>query len=194
MKKTSYHLKLAHGMWENFLEKNFVAIDATCGNGHDAYLLAELSKKLDGKLYCFDLQKSAIDSTKKRLSDLSKLDIDFVLDSHENLSKHVKKANLIVYNLGYLPGGEKSLTTMKESTITSIKDALSILDEKGAISIIAYPGHPEGEKEQIAIEDFLKDLNKDIYTVCHHRWINKEKSPTFFWIEKIQVDKISPTT
>ena len=55
---------------------------------------------------------------------------------------------LIVYNLGYLPGSDKLLTTKTSSTLLSVEKALSLIAPNGAISITCYPGHEEGKKEE----------------------------------------------
>lgn len=189
MKKYSPHLSTAKKYWENFLNKNHVVIDATCGNGHDSLFIAQmLLEPLNGKLYCFDIQKKAIETTQDLLKNNLKNDvfknIYFINDSHEDFSKYIKnKVNLVIYNLGYLPNSNKVLTTAADTTLLSLKSALSILDNKGAVSITSYPGHEEGEKEEKALISFLGRLDNSKYSVCHHKWINKEKAPSFFWIE-----------
>ena len=39
------HLKLAHHLWDQLLQKGDWALDATCGNGHDALFLSERVEK-----------------------------------------------------------------------------------------------------------------------------------------------------
>ncbi|NGX63865.1 MAG: Ribosomal RNA small subunit methyltransferase H [Candidatus Anoxychlamydiales bacterium] len=185
----SPHLEIAKKYWENFLNKRDIAIDATTGNGHDSLFLATILSKL-GRLYCIDIQKKAIDSTtillKKKLTKKEFQNISIIHTSHEDLQKIVEdEVNLIVYNLGYLPTSDKKIITKAKSTINSIKSALAILAKKAAISIMSYVGHAEGEKEYIAIRDFLKTLDRKQYSVICHTWLNREKAPIFFWIEKI---------
>ncbi len=189
MKKFSRHLIIAKNYWKNFLEKNHVVIDATCGNGYDSLFISQiLLDSLKGKLYCFDIQKKAIEATylllKNNLPYKIFEKITFINKSHEDFSKYIKtKVNLIIYNLGYLPKSNKQLTTKVSSTLLSIKSALSLLDDKGAISITSYPGHEEGEKEEKALLSFLSTLDNLKYSVCYHKWLNKEKAPSIFWIE-----------
>ncbi|MBN2478755.1 MAG: class I SAM-dependent methyltransferase [Parachlamydiales bacterium] len=188
MKKQTFHLQKAHSYWKLFLKPDDIAIDATCGNGHDSLVLKNILKA--GILYGFDIQKSAIENTEKLLKEnLSSEDFQNIFlheSSHEDFSKYIKnKVNLVTYNLGYLPGFSKSVTTKVDSTLKSINSALSILNNKGAISIISYPGHEEGEKEEIALLQFLKTLDRKAFSVCYHKWLNKEKAPSFFWIEKL---------
>ncbi|NGX34995.1 MAG: hypothetical protein K1060chlam1_01361 [Candidatus Anoxychlamydiales bacterium] len=186
------HLDLSKNYWKNFLDKSDIAIDATLGNGFDTLYLAKIliePANTKGKIICFDIQKKAIESSKLLLKENLKKEsfknISLLNKSHEDLTKHVTiKANLIVYNLGYLPGSDKKITTKSKTTISSIESAFKLLAKKGAISIISYPGHFEGEKEEIALIEYLKKIDKKEYNVLHFRWLNKEKAPSFFWIEK----------
>lgn len=190
MQKFSPHLDIAKNYWKNFLQNNHIVIDATCGNGYDSLFLAQnFLEFFNIKLFCFDIQKKAIDATcdllKNNLSKQAFDKVSFINDSHENFSKFITtKVNLIIYNLGYLPKSDKTLTTKVTTTLLSIKSALSILDNTGAISITAYPGHEEGKKEEKELLSFFQALDSSKYSVCYHKWINKENAPSFFWIEK----------
>ncbi len=194
----SPHLEYAKNYWKNFLDKTDTAIDATLGNGFDTLYLAKiLIERNDqrGKLICFDIQKKAIESAKLLLRENLKKEhfknINILQKSHEDLTKFIKeKVNLIVYNLGYLPKSDKKITTNAETTISSIESGFKILAKKAAISIISYSGHSAGEKEEIALIEYLKKIDRNEYSVLHLRWLNKEKAPTLFWIEKkIAVEK-----
>ncbi|NGX28451.1 MAG: hypothetical protein K940chlam1_00630 [Candidatus Anoxychlamydiales bacterium] len=184
------HLKLAQSYWKKFLKKGDVAIDATVGRGHDSNFLAPLLLGKDlGELFCIDIQEKAITTSKNLLDkELRKelfKNITFILDSHEDFKKNIDiKVNLIVYNLGYLPRGDKTVTTKVKSTLLSLESAFKILADKGAISIMCYPGHTEGQKEEIAILDYLRNIDNKKFNICYHKWINKEKAPSLIWIEK----------
>lgn len=47
------------------------------------------------------------------------------------------------YNLGWLPGGDKSITTMLEDTLESIEAAQRLVKHGGMISVMLYRGHAE---------------------------------------------------
>lgn len=47
------------------------------------------------------------------------------------------------YNLGWLPGGDKSITTNLEDTIASIDSAKRLIKSGGMISVMLYAGHTE---------------------------------------------------
>lgn len=159
-------------------------IDATVGNGHDTLFLAQLLAG-HGQLIGYDIQPAALEQTQKRLETLSPLERGVVilkLASHAHFEAHDVK--LIVYNLGYLPGGDKALTTQTNTTLLSLQNGLSILSQDGAISITCYPGHPEGAKEQEALIAFLQELPSNEWTVCHHVWINRPLSPTWILLQR----------
>ena len=113
--------------------------------------------------------------------------IEYILDGHENVLKYVPtKVKGIIFNLGYLPTGDKNITTMTETTISAIKDSLTLLTKKGVMAICLYPGHPEGKKESIEVLEFVKGLNQKEFEVLKYEFINQVNEPPFLiCIEKI---------
>jgi hypothetical protein len=191
MKNTvSYHIALAHNYWQRHLKKGDNVIDATCGNGKDALVLSNLVLHDDsGSITLFDIQKQSIETTRSlllnNLSNKAANRTHFINSSHEELSSPYDNIALVVYNLGYLPGGDKSITTTTASTISSITSALPLLNSNGAISIMCYPGHGEGKKEEQAILSLTSSLPVSSYSSLFHQWINHNNAPSFFWIQKI---------
>lgn len=172
------HLKAAHKLWQELLLPSDSVIDATCGNGHDTATLARLVP--DGKVYALDIQLPALEKTKEKLLQLNLMEnVELFHLSHAEFPLEFADLNikLIVYNLGYLPGGDKSLTTQSKTTLGSVQRALQLLKPGGMVSITLYPGHEEGEKEAEMITAFAKNLPSNLWEVCHYQWINKEKSP-----------------
>ena len=183
-------IDLAHYLWKTFLQKSSLngkyVIDATCGNGKDSFFLATILESLKEKnttLYCIDIQEKAFLATQKLLEG-SKGQIQFILGSHERLPATKDQIELIVYNLGYLPGGDKSLTTTLSSTLSSIKCAIDCLAEGGLISITCYPGHPEGKKEEEALSAFLSTLDTRFFCFTAFYFQNRLCSPSLFLIQK----------
>ena len=56
--------------------------------------------------------------------------------------------------MGYLPNGNKKITTNHKATLTSIKKAFNMLNNKGIILVVFYP-HEEGKKEKEVVLDYL---------------------------------------
>lgn len=140
-------------------------IDATAGNGYDTLFLAETVGP-NGHVYAVDLQTEAVNRTKARLQDAGHSHATCVLGSHADLLSILPKdcegkIMAIMFNLGYLPRGDKSLTTQPTSTVAALKASLSLLATGGILTILAYTGHPGGMDEARAIEAFLADLTSD---------------------------------
>lgn len=177
------HLDLAHHYWNLIIQENDWAIDATCGNGHDTLFLAKICLGV----IALDIQENALTATRALLfNENLEAKVHLFNQSHETfpIIAHQNPVRLIVYNLGYLPGGNKSLVTQVNSTLTSIKNGLNLLLPGGAISITCYPGHPEGEREQEELLTFCKGLDPAQWNVCFHSWNNRNKSPSLLLIQK----------
>ena len=185
--KRSWHLDAAHALWQKILHENDTAIDATAGNGHDTLILSRIIKT--GKLYAIDIQQEALKKTKEKIEQANPGydQIVYINASHAHFPSSIPlhSVRLIVYNLGYLPGGDKSLTTETQSTLESLENALDLLMPSGAISLMLYPGHEEGEREAKAVIAFAKDLSKIKYEVTHHTHPDNPKSPSLLWIKSL---------
>ena len=149
----AYELKsarfLAADMLRAVLEPGDRAIDATMGNGHDTVLLCSLVGPA-GRVYAFDVQPAALEATRGRLTEegFSGRANLFHL-GHEHMSEVVQDpVKAVVFNLGWLPGGDHRITTRTETTIRAIRQALKLLAPMGVLVICVYPGHPEGEREK----------------------------------------------
>lgn len=148
------HIELAHEIWQAHVTDGDTVIDATCGNGHDTRVLAELTPS--GRVFACDIQPDAIKKTKQKLKEFSH--ITYLERCHSSLPGVTP--SLIVYNLGYLPGGDKSKTTMTKTTLKSIDSAIAVLKPGGLISITLYPGHEEGAKEAEAVLAHIRKLTE----------------------------------
>lgn len=184
-------IDLAQGYWKRLLKKGDTVIDATCGNGHDTAALAKMLEDLGGgNVIALDVQNAALEATKTLCTEwfepASKVRIELLLQSHASFPEKLLPSSvaLIVYNLGYLPGGDKSVTTLTPSTLQSIESVLSLLREGGALSVTCYPGHEEGAREETNILEYVQKLSPDQWSCCHHRWINRRTAPSLLLIQK----------
>ncbi len=170
---------LAHLLWKEHLKEGDWVIDATCGNGHDALFLSQLKV---GRLTCIDIQPAAIEATREKVPDGH-----FHLGCHSTLPEGALGPNLrlIVYNLGYLPGSDKQVTTRLETTRTSIEMALQSIPVGGAVSIMFYPGHNEGLNEMQTLLPMLEGLDSKSFAVKTHGWLNRNRAPQLVFILKI---------
>jgi hypothetical protein len=180
------HLALAQYYWKQTVQPGSIAIDATCGNGHDSLFLAKtILTPASGYLYSLDIQSRALQQThsllKKNLAYELLSRIEMRLQCHTTISNICSSVDLVVYNLGYLPGGDHNITTSTRTTLQSLEQAFILAQ---AISIIVYPGHPEGKREKESVLKLVRSLPSSAYQVCHHDWILKNNSPILLWVKK----------
>ena len=174
---------------KRLLEKHIVsggtAVDFTMGNGHDTLWLSRAVGP-EGKVYAFDIQRQALEKTEELLKKEGAFEnVRLILDSHANAEQYVKEPVCAgMFNLGWLPGGDKSVTTRLESTMTALRAAVSLLAPDGAILLAVYPGHEEGRKEGEAVEQYLSSLNRREICCSKFEIVNSPTSPFFFLIEK----------
>ena len=166
------------------LHEGDIAVDFTMGNGHDTEFLSKTVGHT-GHVYAFDVQEMALASTAEHLRKSGCPDnCTLILDSHHNVKKYVDvpiKAGM--FNLGYLPGSDKTVTTMRETTLPAIQAAIELMARDAIILVAVYPGHAEGEAEGKMICDYLASLSR--YRVCATRIniLNSPTSPFFIIIE-----------
>ena len=185
-----YELKsaryLARDVLMQVLQPGDAAVDATMGNGHDTQLLCEAVGPT-GRVYAFDVQPQALAST-EALLQLSHLEMraHLFLAGHEHMNEFVsEKVRAVVFNLGWLPGGDHSVTTYWETTQIALNEALDLLLPGGVLVICAYPGHAEGERERAELIVFLSALSNKKYNVLRQHFLNASPgAPECFIVQK----------
>ncbi len=144
-----------------YIKEATICVDCTCGNGYDSKFLLE-NMPITSKLYAFDIQQIAIKNSKKLIEELSNKNTEFILDSHENIDKYItENIDVALFNLGYLPCGDHSITTTYKSTIASIQKILEKLSKGGIISVLIYSGHENGKVEKDALLEYFKTLDSN---------------------------------
>ena len=164
---------LAADVLSRTLSPGDLAIDATMGNGHDTLTLCRLVGEA-GRVIAFDIQPAAVESTRKRLEEAGVAGrAALYCVGHEHMAEVVtEKARAIVFNLGWLPGGDKSVTTRWETTRRAVEAALGLLQPLGVLVICAYPGHAEGEREKEALAAMRAALPPQRYNVLRQQFLN----------------------
>ena len=186
------HLDLAHRYWEQLLSDGGWAIDATCGNGKDTCKLAHILSPFyaHSGILALDIQPQAIAATQAEVQAQfpaeNPLPIHYFCQSHADFPPLAAQQpiRLIVYNLGYLPKGNKEITTLTSSTLESLLRAMQLVIPGGAISITCYPGHSEGAREQEALLLALEQIPPQDWNICYHRFPNRKESPTLLLLQK----------
>lgn len=182
------YLNSIHPLITEYLQKHIqpgnIVIDATLGNGHDTFKIAELLAG-SGKIYGFDIQPSAIENSKVLLASLPapKPKIELIEDSHAFFAQYIsEKVDFIIYNLGYLPKGDKEITTLADSTLKSVQSGLALLRGNGIMLIAVYHGHDAGKAEKEALEIFLSTLDQKQFNVLKQQFINQQNNPPFIYV------------
>jgi hypothetical protein len=158
---------LSHLFIRRFIREGDRVVDATCGNGNDTLLLAELVGS-GGRVWAFDIQQQAISRTSARLSQAGLDDrVETVLAGHEAMAEHVAGAvSLVVFNLGYLPGGLRIVITRPETSLAGLMQSLEILKPGGILLVTVYPGHDGAAGEQQVVESWTAGLDQRFF----HAW------------------------
>ncbi|MBE6630552.1 MAG: rRNA methyltransferase [Ruminococcaceae bacterium] len=169
----------------NHLGAGDVAVDFTMGNGHDTEFLSKTVGET-GHVYAFDVQKQALESTAANLKQAGcPENYTLILDSHHKVKEYVQgPIRAGMFNLGYLPGSDKSITTMRVTTMPAIEAAIDLLDHGGVLLVAVYPGHAEGDAEGKMVLDYFATLDRHVICCTLIRILNSPTSPFFIVIEK----------
>ena len=179
--------EFAHLLMRQTLQDGDWAVDATVGNGHDTVLLAELVGRA-GRVFGFDIQDTALEAARARLGPRSQ--VTLVKAGHEEMTARLPedaKGRLaaVMFNLGYLPGADKEVTTHTQTTLAALDQALGLLKPHGLITLVLYPGHAEGALETDAVRSYVENLPQE-FAVNRYARVNSARSaPELLAIERI---------
>ncbi|PFN96431.1 16S rRNA (cytosine(1402)-N(4))-methyltransferase [Bacillus sp. AFS076308] len=177
-------LPFAKSLLKKAVKPGDIVVDATLGNGHDTLFLAELVGEL-GKVYGFDVQQEAINATKKRLTEHHLTDrVSIFHAGHEQVFVKIPveehgKITGAIFNLGYLPGGDKNIVTHSETTISAIEQLLEIMAPEGIIVLVIYHGHEQGAVERDDLLHYCQKLDQKTAHVLQYQYINQQNNPPF---------------
>jgi 16S rRNA C1402 N4-methylase RsmH len=132
-----------------------IVVDATVGTGRDTRFLAEAVGE-GGRVHGFDIQAEALSQARERLGPLSGR-VRFHRTGHQAMLETLPDAEqgrvaVVMFNLGYLPGGDMHRTTRAGTTLAALASALELLAPGGLLSVVAYTGHPGGREEAEAVK------------------------------------------
>ncbi len=181
---------LASDMLRRTVKEGDTVVDATMGNGHDTQLLCSLVGKT-GRVYSFDVQQRALDSTRKLLESDGLMERAILLNvSHDHLAEYIPgSVKAVVFNLGWLPGGDHGITTIAETTLRAVEQALAMLLPSGLLTLCAYPGHSEGKRELELLTRYFSSLSSRKYNVLQHVFLNAgQGAPVCFAVQKQHSD------
>lgn len=176
-------INYSHHLLQKALQKGDTVIDATCGNGHDTLFLSQTVGE-EGHVFAFDIQKQAIENSQLLIENNGYDNVTFIHDSHAHIEQYMFE-NLkgqiggAIFNLGYLPKGDKSIITKGESTIQALDTILTYLKKEGIVVLVVYPGHEGGEDERDMVLKYTINLDQKAFTVLRYGFINQKNNPPF---------------
>jgi SAM-dependent methyltransferase len=172
---TEERLTAAASSWiEIALFDGALAVDATVGNGYDALFLGHrVGPK--GKVIGFDVQKAALAGAREILKFVGSINrVSLIHDSHTRVADYLPPGAAIdaaMFNLGYLPRGNRQIITRPDTTVLALRSVLDHLGERGRVTLLVYRGHEGGVPEYQGVRKFLVELPGD-------KWVVEELTST----------------
>ena len=166
-----------HRVLDEYIKEGDCCIDATMGKGGDTYYLCSKTGE-SGKVYAFDVQADALRQTREKL-DKHKMNAELILDGHEHMKEYVKEmaVSCIMFNLGYLPGGDHTISTRIKTSMPALSSSLKLLKKGGLLSLCIYSGGDTGFEEHDAVLSWLKSLDPHCYLVIKSEFYNRPNHP-----------------
>lgn len=178
----------AHELCQAKIAPGDVVVDATAGNGHDTLFLGQCVGA-SGTVYAFDRQADAIRATARRLESAELKNAVLLQVDHANLQasiprEHHGRIAAVMFNLGYLPGGDKTVITSATSTLPAIEQSLDLFRSGGILTVLCYPGHPGGDEETAAVRTLLRSLPAETYDVKEYVALESNTAPVLLAAQK----------
>ncbi len=175
-------LDAAHLLVSRAVSSGGLAIDATVGNGHDTLFLVQAVGP-PGRVVGFDIQEEALEETRRRVRrETSDASLRLVHAGHETIEDHLSESDFgtvdaVMFNLGYLPGGDHSVTTTPETTRQALDTSVDLVRPGGIITVVAYTGHDGGEAEARVVESWASALSDDTLRALSYQFMNQTNDP-----------------
>ena len=157
-------------------------VDATAGNGNDTLFLCQQTPA-DCRIFAFDIQLAAIRSATDLIARHGFLEkVSWFHADHAQVKNHVDAPiDAAVFNLGYLPGQDHSVTTGPASLAPALQGVLDLLVPGGRSTLVAYPGHGPGLAEIDFLETTLSRYSQQQFVVTRLNFINQCNNPAILY-------------
>lgn len=178
--------EMAQAWLREILRPGDTVVDATLGNGHDALFLAQCVGST-GKVIGFDIQATALESSTQWMEEngIARACYEWHQVSHACMCEKVDASvKAVMFNLGYLPGADHSLITVVDQTITALQAATQLVQVGGMITVVCYPGHPGGEEEMSAVQEWACSLGDEWHVVHYEKWGTRKKAPALVALQR----------
>ena len=168
-------LGFSHQFMAAHVREGAFCIDATAGKGRDTLFLCRLVGD-SGRVLALDIQADAVAQTTDLLTAEGVAHrARVVQDCHSHLGDYAApaSADAIMFNFGWLPGGDHNTFSHADTSVAAVKVALDLLKVGGVMTLCLYYGRQNGTAERDAILDFLPTVDNRRYTVIRGDFANR---------------------
>ena len=173
------------------LEPGDVAVDATVGAGFDTLFMARQVGE-SGQVYGFDVQDEALDKARWRFAEEGVAErVTLFRRGHEDMAASLPpelhgQVKALMFNLGWLPGGDETITTRFETSRVAIEQALELVHPRGIVTVAIYSGHPAGQIEARELKVWAREVDYRRFRILSYEFINKTTNQeTLLLIERV---------
>ncbi|MFQ3223825.1 MAG: 16S rRNA C1402 N4-methylase RsmH [Lentimonas sp.] len=181
---------LAHDYLNAQLQRGDRALDATAGNGYDSECMATRVGPA-GHVIAIDIQNTAISATRARLEAANCINqTELIVADHAQAlqslcEQYTQTISAITFNLGYLPGSDKSIQTEPESTVVALRAASELLKQNGLLLVTAYRGHDGGQAEASIVANWMQTIKSRGWSVdSHEPVVTSGRIPPILWVAR----------
>ncbi len=168
-------LGLTHRFMAEHIAPGDFCIDATAGKGRDTLFLCRLVGET-GQVLAMDIQEEAVAQTAALLESEGVSSVARVVQGcHSRMGEYARAESVdgIMFNFGWLPGGDHTAFSHPDTSIAAIEAGLSLLKPGGVMSLCIYYGRENGTAERDALLSYLPTLDNRRYTVIRSDFINR---------------------
>ena len=168
-------LGLSHQFMTAHIREGAFCIDATAGKGRDTLFLCKLVGE-SGRVLALDIQADAVAQTTALLTAEGVASRAQMVEScHSRLGEYAAPDSVdgIMFNFGWLPGGDHNTFSHADTSVAAVKVALDLLKVGGVMTLCLYYGRQNGTAERDAILEFLPTVDNRRYTVIRGDFANR---------------------
>ena len=171
---------MAHEVVRGRVHPGDTVVDATLGGGADLVFLSGCVGSA-GTVVGFDVQEVALERTRVRwVESGGEGSVELHAVGHERMGELVSgEVAAVMFNLGYLPGGDKSVITRTETTLSALEVAVELVRPGGVVTVVCYPGHEGGAEEATAVVEWAASLEQEKFAVMRYGFLNQRNAPPF---------------
>lgn len=168
-------LGLSHQFMAAHIHEGAFCIDATAGKGRDTLFLCRLVGD-SGRVLALDIQPDAVAQTTALLTGEGVAHRAQVVQTcHSRLGDYAAPDSVdgIMFNFGWLPGGDHTTFSHADTSVAAVKAALTLLRVGGVMTLCLYYGRENGTAERDAILSFLPTIDPRRFTVIRGDFANR---------------------